>query len=142
LLIADAGLVGNVDDDEVNWLAELGLRSEAYRGLEGESFRCELCRYIMRHQGSVCNRSTCLENRFSRAAFPRDALTPVNQRIIAPMLEGKDVIAQVPEDGGWALASLISILQRLDARSVDRQALVLTPTREVAKKMHEVRSRF
>jgi hypothetical protein len=140
-MIAAAGVVGKVDDDEVSWLAELGLHSDICRGLDGESFWCELFRYRA-NRASVCSRLTCIEDRFSLAAFPRDALTPLHQRVIAPMLEGKDVIAQVPEDTGWALASVISVLQRVDAHSVDRQALILTPTREHAKKMHEVGSTF
>jgi len=58
--------------------------------------------------------------------------TPVQTRAIALLLEGRDVMAQAQTGTGKTLAFLLPILERVDATNPAVQALILTPTRELA----------
>lgn len=58
--------------------------------------------------------------------------TPIQARAIPVLLEGKDVIAQAQTGTGKTLAFLLPILERVDVNRPDVQALILTPTRELA----------
>ncbi len=62
--------------------------------------------------------------------------TPIQAMSILPALEGKDILASSQTGTGKTLAFLLPILsQLLDRR--DRQALVLTPTRELATQVKD-----
>jgi ATP-dependent RNA helicase DeaD len=58
--------------------------------------------------------------------------TPVQERTIPLLLEGRDVIAQAQTGTGKTLAFLLPILERIDTGRDAVQALILTPTRELA----------
>ena len=58
--------------------------------------------------------------------------TPIQKRAIPVLLEGKDLIAQAQTGTGKTAAFALPILQRLDPDGKRPQALVLTPTRELA----------
>ncbi len=58
--------------------------------------------------------------------------TPIQARTIPILLEGRDVIAQAQTGTGKTLAFLLPILERVDANIPAVQALILTPTRELA----------
>jgi ATP-dependent RNA helicase DeaD len=58
--------------------------------------------------------------------------TPIQEAAIPALLEGKDLIGQARTGSGKTLAFAIPTVQRCDARRRDVQALILTPTRELA----------
>ncbi|XP_065199649.1 uncharacterized protein LOC135831237 isoform X2 [Planococcus citri] len=55
------------------------------------------------------------------------------QRAIIPCIKGHDVIAQIQSGMERKATFLISILQRIDHTKKEIQALILTPTRKLAK---------
>lgn len=58
--------------------------------------------------------------------------TPIQERTIPAVLEGKDVIAKAQTGTGKTLAFVLPILEKIDVHNPDVQALILTPTRELA----------
>lgn len=62
----------------------------------------------------------------------------IQQLAIVPMARGGDVLAQAPSGTGKTGAFSIGLLQRIDARRSEPQALVLSPTRELAEQTHGV----
>ncbi|MBD2872951.1 DEAD/DEAH box helicase, partial [Paenibacillus arenilitoris] len=58
--------------------------------------------------------------------------TPVQRQAIPLLLEGQDVIAQAQTGTGKTLAFSLPILQQIQADKEQVQALILTPTRELA----------
>ncbi len=63
--------------------------------------------------------------------------TPVQEQTIRLMLDGDDVIAQAQTGTGKTAAFALPVLQNLDARLHEPQALILTPTRELAIQVAE-----
>ncbi|MDB5913709.1 MAG: box helicase family protein [Ramlibacter sp.] len=59
-------------------------------------------------------------------------MTPIQAASLPLALAGKDLIAQAKTGSGKTAAFGLSLLARLDTRRFDVQALVLTPTRELA----------
>jgi len=57
---------------------------------------------------------------------------PIQQRAIVPMLDGKDVVGQAKTGSGKTAAFGLPLLQLVDPRKRAIQALVLSPTRELA----------
>lgn len=58
--------------------------------------------------------------------------TPIQQQAIPALLTGKDVVAKAQTGTGKTLAFLLPILEKLDPTASHVQALILTPTRELA----------
>ena len=58
--------------------------------------------------------------------------TPIQSRAIPVVLEGKDIIGQAQTGTGKTAAFGIPILERVDPKNKNIQALVLCPTRELA----------
>jgi ATP-dependent RNA helicase DeaD len=58
--------------------------------------------------------------------------TPIQAAAIEPLLKGRDVIGQARTGSGKTLAFGIPLVERVDPRHRAVQALVLTPTRELA----------
>lgn len=58
--------------------------------------------------------------------------TPVQKKAIPVLLSGQDVIAQAQTGTGKTIAFTLPILQRIDIDKEQVQALILTPTRELA----------
>ncbi len=80
--------------------------------------------------------SAALQQKLAAAQFI--TLTPIQERGIAPALEGKDVIGTAQTGTGKTLAFLIPILEMLRREpSKNVSALVLLPTRELAMQVHE-----
>ncbi|MBY0084857.1 MULTISPECIES: DEAD/DEAH box helicase [Brevibacillus] len=58
--------------------------------------------------------------------------TSIQEKAIPVVLEGKDVIAQAQTGTGKTLAFILPILEKVDPEATHVQALILTPTRELA----------
>lgn len=61
--------------------------------------------------------------------------TPIQEKTIPSVLLGKDVIAQAQTGTGKTLAFVLPILEKIDASNAEIQALILTPTRELAQQI-------
>ena len=64
--------------------------------------------------------------------------SPIQQRAIVPLTRGGDIIAQAQSGTGKTGAFSIGTLQRVDFRHRRVQALILSPTRELALQTHAV----
>lgn len=58
--------------------------------------------------------------------------TPVQEKVIPVLLKGKDVIAQAQTGTGKTMAFVLPIIERINPQLPHVQALILTPTRELA----------
>lgn len=58
--------------------------------------------------------------------------TPIQEKSIPVALKGKDLIAQAQTGTGKTLAFVLPILERIDPKKEHIQALIITPTRELA----------
>lgn len=63
--------------------------------------------------------------------------TPIQAQTIQLMLEGTDVIAQAQTGTGKTAAFALPIIEKLDVSNRSPQALILTPTRELAVQVAE-----
>lgn len=75
-----------------------------------------------------------------RAGYTRP--TPIQQKAILPVLEGKDVLGLAQTGTGKTAAFVLPILQRLVSRPVKKaparpRALIMAPTRELAEQIRE-----
>ncbi|KAF8568437.1 hypothetical protein P879_05281 [Paragonimus westermani] len=66
----------------------------------------------------------------------------IQQRAIKPSIEGRDVIAQAQSGTGKTATFTISLLQRADLTCNTCQALILAPTRELARQIKLVVQRI
>jgi len=75
-----------------------------------------------------------------RGIFAYDFKRPsaIQQRAIIPIINGRDVIAQAQSGTGKTATFSIGILQSIDTTSNNTQALVLSPTRELAQQIQKV----
>jgi ATP-dependent RNA helicase len=62
----------------------------------------------------------------------------IQQRAIGQVIKGRDVIAQAQSGTGKTATFSISALQRIDTTSKEPQALILSPTRELATQIQKV----
>lgn len=58
--------------------------------------------------------------------------TPIQTQTIPKLLEGKDVIGQAQTGTGKTLAFMLPIMEKIDTSQASVQALIITPTRELA----------
>jgi len=63
--------------------------------------------------------------------------TPIQAGAIPPLLEGRDLVGQAQTGTGKTAAFAMPLLQRLDPDAKGVQAIVLTPTRELAMQVAE-----
>lgn len=68
--------------------------------------------------------------------------TPIQEQIIPLMLDGLDVIAQSQTGTGKTAAFILPILQNLKQGTRDVQALVLSPTRELALQVSKAANEY
>jgi ATP-dependent RNA helicase len=66
----------------------------------------------------------------------------IQQRAIAPIVRGRDVIAQSQSGTGKTTIFCIGALQVVDTKRKETQALILSPTRELAEQSRNVRTRL
>ncbi|KAF8504206.1 DEAD-domain-containing protein [Gautieria morchelliformis] len=71
-------------------------------------------------------------------AYNFEKPSAIQQRAIVPITQGRDVIAQAQSGTGKTATFSISILQSIDVTLRDTQALVLSPTRELANQIKQV----
>jgi ATP-dependent RNA helicase len=71
-------------------------------------------------------------------AYGFEKPSAIQQRAIKPIIEGRDVIAQAQSGTGKTATFSIGILQRVDTKILDTQALILSPTRELAQQIQKV----
>ncbi|MSU02238.1 DEAD/DEAH box helicase [Tissierella pigra] len=58
--------------------------------------------------------------------------TPIQEKTIKELVNGRDVVAQAQTGTGKTLAFLLPIIQKIDANKPYIQGLIITPTRELA----------
>jgi ATP-dependent RNA helicase DeaD len=58
--------------------------------------------------------------------------TPIQEKAIPLLLDGKDIIAQSQTGTGKTFAFVLPILEKIDTNNPNIQALIVTPTRELA----------
>ena len=61
--------------------------------------------------------------------------TPIQEQTIQRIIEGKDVIAQAQTGTGKTLAFVLPIIEKINVQNDEVQALILTPTRELAQQI-------
>lgn len=66
----------------------------------------------------------------------------IQQKVIPQVLRGNNVIAQSETGSGKTHAFLIPIIEKIDLSSNQIQALIITPTRELAKQTYDFAKRF
>ncbi|THH19916.1 hypothetical protein EW146_g1361 [Bondarzewia mesenterica] len=71
-------------------------------------------------------------------AYNFEKPSAIQQRAITPIIQGRDVIAQAQSGTGKTATFSISILQSIDVSLRETQALVLSPTRELATQIQSV----
>jgi ATP-dependent RNA helicase len=71
-------------------------------------------------------------------AFTFEKPSAIQQRAIVPIIQGRDVIAQAQSGTGKTATFSIGVLQSLDISSRECQALILSPTRELATQISKV----
>ncbi|EJS44301.1 fal1p [Saccharomyces arboricola H-6] len=67
-----------------------------------------------------------------------EAPSSIQSRAITQIISGKDVIAQAQSGTGKTATFTIGLLQAIDLRKKDLQALILSPTRELASQIGQV----
>jgi len=75
-------------------------------------------------------------------AYGFEKPSAIQQRAITPILSGRDVIAQSQSGTGKTTIFCIGVLQCINSRARDTQALVLSPTRELAEQSRNVMLAF
>lgn len=68
--------------------------------------------------------------------------TPIQQQAIPAMLMGRDLIGQAQTGTGKTAAFMLPLLQNLDPNGTAVQALILAPTRELAKQVADAGEAF
>lgn len=71
-------------------------------------------------------------------AYGFEKPSAIQQRAIVPCLKGLDVIAQAQSGTGKTATFAISVLEKIDIRLQETQALILAPTRELASQIQKV----
>jgi len=64
----------------------------------------------------------------------------IQQRAIIPIMKGRDVIAQSQSGTGKTTIFCLGVLQNINTKVRETQALVLSPTRELAEQSRNVRA--
>ncbi len=66
-----------------------------------------------------------------------DGLMEVQRKALPYLIAGRDLIVQSRTGSGKTGAFLLPLFERLDSSQKEAQALILTPTRELARQVHE-----
>jgi ATP-dependent RNA helicase DeaD len=79
--------------------------------------------------------SQSIQEAAKHANWPK--LSPVQSKSIPYLLAGRDLMVQARTGSGKTGAFLLPMLERLDGKQKNAQALILVPTRELAKQVAE-----
>jgi len=81
-----------------------------------------------------------LKEELIRGIYQYGFRTPsaIQQRAIMPIVSGRDVIGQAQSGTGKTATFAIGVLQSIDTLSNEPQALILSPTRELAQQIQKV----
>ncbi|UTE78151.1 DEAD/DEAH box helicase [Rossellomorea sp. KS-H15a] len=79
--------------------------------------------------------SPILQKNWEEAGFT--AFTPVQERVVPLIMEGKDVVCESPTGTGKTLAYLLPIIQAIDPSRKQAQAVILAPSRELVMQIHQ-----
>jgi len=109
---------GNIREDDDNLEFETSSEIKIYPTFDSMGLREELTRGIY--------------------AYGFEKPSAIQQRAIVPVITGRDVIAQAQSGTGKTATFCISILQSIDTAVRETQALVLSPTRELAQQIQKV----
>lgn len=71
-------------------------------------------------------------------AYGFEKPSAIQQRAILPIVSGRDLIAQSQSGTGKTAVFSIGILQSIDIKTTETQALILSPTRELAEQTQKV----
>ncbi|KAJ3284124.1 Eukaryotic initiation factor 4A-III [Rhizoclosmatium sp. JEL0117] len=71
-------------------------------------------------------------------AYNFEKPSAIQQRAIGPIVKGRDVIAQAQSGTGKTATFSISVLQSISTTSRETQAIILSPTRELATQIQSV----
>jgi ATP-dependent RNA helicase len=71
-------------------------------------------------------------------AYGFEKPSAIQQRAIVPIVTGRDVIAQAQSGTGKTATFSLSVLQSIDSKLNETQALILSPTRELAQQIQKV----
>jgi translation initiation factor 4A len=71
-------------------------------------------------------------------AYGFEKPSPIQQRAIKPIIEGRDVIAQAQSGTGKTATFTISALQKININEPTTQVLILSPTRELSSQTAKV----
>jgi ATP-dependent RNA helicase len=71
-------------------------------------------------------------------AYGFEKPSAIQQRAIVPIITGRDVIAQAQSGTGKTATFSIGVLQSIDTQVRETQALILSPTRELAQQIQKV----
>mgnify|MGYP003672744880 FL=1 len=91
---------------------------------------------------------TDVESRFEHFGLPETVLravnelgyetpSPIQEKAIPPILQGKDIIGQAQTGTGKTAAFALPILANIDPKNKQTQVLILAPTRELAIQVSE-----
>ncbi|KEF37975.1 DNA/RNA helicase, superfamily II [Schinkia azotoformans MEV2011] len=81
-----------------------------------------------------------LKEAWQKAGFEQP--TAIQQKAIPSISEGADIVAESPTGTGKTLAYLLPILHNIDPDKREIQAVILSPTRELAMQIHQVIQNF
>ncbi|QTC41166.1 DEAD/DEAH box helicase [Bacillus sp. V3] len=76
-----------------------------------------------------------LKNNWEESGF--SALTPVQERVLPLILDGKDVVCESPTGTGKTLAYLLPIIQGIDPARKQAQAVIIAPSRELVMQIQQ-----
>ncbi|OXS64283.1 superfamily II DNA/RNA helicase [Bacillus sp. V-88] len=79
--------------------------------------------------------SPILQKNWEEAGFT--AFTPVQEKVVPLIMEGKDVVCESPTGTGKTLAYLLPIIQAIDPSRKQAQAVILAPSRELVMQIHQ-----
>ncbi|MGG3915188.1 DEAD/DEAH box helicase [Rossellomorea vietnamensis] len=79
--------------------------------------------------------SPLLQKNWEESGFT--AFTPVQEKVMPLIMEGKDVVCESPTGTGKTLAYLLPIIQAIDPSRKQAQAVILAPSRELVMQIHQ-----